>query len=232
MGYQCIYLRQKGPLHEVVHHDRLFAQSLTSSEIGLHFYDTYGVILGKLDKTTANFDQGVAFLHDQGYPTTIREQGGLAVVVDHHVLNFSIILPLSLKPFSGLYESYELMGTILNDALATYRVQFDFYEIEHSYCPGAYDGVLEGKKWCGLAQKRMKDKVIVSATLMIDGDQNQRGELMKQFYDIANTNHDERFPDIIPSCMTTLNTHLEEPVTLDEVTRLIYIATQAWAQRL
>lgn len=232
MNYHCIYMRQKGPLAQLVHQDRLFAQTLQNSEIGLRFYETKGVILGKLDQMCAQFDQGVAYLHQQGYETTIREQGGLGVVVDEGVLNVSLILPTTLKPYSGLYEAYDTLVMLLQRAFKESPHKLYFYEIEHSYCPGKYDGVINEKKWCGIAQKRMKDKVIVSATLMISGNQMRRGELMKTFYDIANTTQDDRFPTIDPSCMMTLSQALSKELSNEEVISILFNTIKTWVQEL
>jgi octanoyl-[GcvH]:protein N-octanoyltransferase len=232
MSYHCVILHQKGPIEELVHQDRLFALSLTNQEIGLRFYETHGVILGKLDQTCSNFQEGVEYLHKQGYPTTIREQGGLGVVVDEGVLNVSIILPTSLKPYSGLYDAYDTMVMLFKEAFSSFPYKLYFYEIENSYCPGKYDGVINHKKWCGLAQKRMKDKVIISATIMVNGHQNARGNLMKTFYEIANQNNDTRFPNIDPESMTTLSDALEQSLTISESIKLIQSTVKAWVQHL
>jgi octanoyl-[GcvH]:protein N-octanoyltransferase len=152
--------------------------------------------------------------------------------VDEGVLNVSLILPTSLKPYSGLYEAYDTLVMLLQKAFESCPYKLYFYEIEHSYCPGKYDGVINEKKWCGIAQKRMKEKVIVSATLMISGDQMRRGELMKTFYDIANTTQDPRFPTIDPSCMMTLSQALSKELSNEEVISTLFNTIKTWVQEL
>lgn len=232
MPYHCVVIHQKGPIEELVHQDRLFALTLSNQEIGCRFYETHGVILGKLDQTCSNFQEGVEYLHKQGYPTTIREQGGLGVVVDEGVLNVSIILPTSLKPYSGLYEAYDTMVMLFKKTFASYPHKLYFYEIENSYCPGKYDGVIHEKKWCGLAQKRMKDKVIISATIMVNGHQYLRGALMKAFYEIANQNQDSKFPNIDPESMSTLSELMNTSMSTEQCMKLIQSTVKTWVQDL
>lgn len=232
MSYHCVFMHQKGPVEELVAQDRLFALTLKENEIGCRFYETHGVILGKLDQICSNFQEGVEFLHSQGYPTTIREQGGLGVVVDEGVLNVSIILPTLLKPYSGLYEAYDTMVMLFKEAFTSFPHKLYFYEIEASYCPGKYDGVMHDKKWCGIAQKRMKDKVIISATIMVHGHQWCRGSLMKTFYEIANQSQDPRFPNINPESMWTLSDALNRGITNDECMKMIQSTVKTWVQGL
>jgi octanoyl-[GcvH]:protein N-octanoyltransferase len=232
MAYHCVFLHQKGPIAELVAQDRLFALSLKENEVGCRFYETHGVILGKLDQICSNFQEGVEYLHHQGYPTTIREQGGLGVVVDEGILNVSIILPTSLKPYSGLYEAYDTMVMLFKESFSLFPHKLYFYEIENSYCPGKYDGVIQEKKWCGIAQKRMKDKVIISATIMVNGDQDLRGSLMKTFYEIANQTQDSRFPNINPDSMWTLSDAMNSEMTNEACMKMIQSTVKTWVQGL
>jgi octanoyl-[GcvH]:protein N-octanoyltransferase len=232
MKKHCVLLHQRGPLVELVHQDRLFAYSLSSNEIGLRFYETHGVIFGKLDQSLSRFEEGKAWIESMGYPTTVREQGGLGVIVDEGVINVSLILPSSLKPFSGLYEAYDTMVMLLQEGLKHLNKKVYFYEIENSYCPGKYDGVIDQKKFCGIAQKRIKDKVIVSATILVNQNQQHRGTLMKQFYEIANPNNDRKYPSINPQSMATLSDVVGRFISTQDIHKALFESTKRWVESL
>lgn len=232
MKKHCVLLHQRGPLRELVHQDRLFAQSLSSNEIGLRFYETHGIIFGKLDKALSRFEEGRTWIESMGYPTTVREQGGLGVIVDEGVINVSLILPTTLLPYSGLYEAYDTMVMLLQKGLKHYHKKLQFYEITNSYCPGKYDGVIDGKKFCGIAQKRMKDRVIISATILVNQDQTHRGSIMKQFYDIANPNNDAKYPVINPHSMATLSDVLGHEISTQDVHKALFKSTKEWVESL
>ena len=78
----------------------------------------------------------------------------------------------------------------------------------------------------------MKDKVIISATIMVNGQQSARGTLMKTFYEIANQNNDDRFPQIDPESMTTLSDAFNQSLTIVECIKLIQCTVKAWVQHL
>lgn len=232
MKKHCVLLHQRGPLSELVHQDRLFAQSLASNEIGLRFYETYGIIFGKLDKALSRFEEGKLWVESKGYSTTVREQGGLGVIVDEGVINVSLILPATLLPYSGLYEAYDTMVMLLQKGLRHYHKKLQFYEIPNSYCPGKYNGVIEGKKFCGIAQKRLKDRVIISATILVNQDQHHRGLIMKQFYEIANPNNDAKYPTINPNSMATLSDLLGRFISTQDVHRALFNSAKEWVESL
>ena len=104
--------------------------------------------------------------------------------------------------------------------------------ISNSYCPGKYNGVIEGKKFCGIAQKRLKDRVIISATILVNQDQHHRGLIMKQFYEIANPNNDAKYPTINPNSMATLSDLLGRFISTQDVHRALFNSAKEWVESL
>jgi Lipoate-protein ligase A len=93
------------------------------------------------------------------------------------------------------------------------------YEITNSYCFGDFDLSIEGKKIAGISQRRIKDGVAIMLYISVNGDQEQRAEMLKKFYDIGLDGSEPagRYPDIHPEVMTTLEDAYETTLSVDEV---------------
>ena len=89
-------------------------------------------------------------------------------------------------------------------------------EITNSYCPGDYDLSINGKKFAGIAQRKIKDAVVVSIYISIFGDQQKRANIMREFYDIGIKDQqiNYKYPKVDPNCMETLEKLLHKEFTL------------------
>lgn len=167
-----------------------------------HFWTTSPtVILGMQDMHLPALDAGVKVIHEADHGVFVRNSGGLAVVSDPLVLNFSLFLP----PLEELTipAAYGLMAEVIQTAFAKTPVTVG--TVPTSYCPGSYDLSIAGKKFAGLAQRRTSKGIVVMAYISVAGDQAKRGELMHRFYGKGQANEaDYDYPQVDPESMGTL----------------------------
>ncbi|MGX7109130.1 lipoate--protein ligase family protein [Facklamia miroungae] len=178
-----------------------------------HFYPIFvpSVFLGAKDKLLPNLTQGVSFLKDSDYQVSVRPHGGLGVVEDAGILNFAIVTDNRSVNLS-IDQAFNFSIAVIQASLKRYGLTIEAYEIPNSYCPGKYDIVINQKKVGGIAQRRYKDSVTTAAYIGVNGNQFARGQLMKNFYSIAQADH--RFPLVDPSSMSTLSEMLDQDLTL------------------
>lgn len=204
-------------LHQQFETDRQLSHLLNPQMLIIRAWPTSGIILGKLDTVLPGFEDGLNYLQHQDLPVMIRKAGGLGVVCDEEVLNLTFLLSKHHPIYGGLHASYTLAVELIRGFLNGYGVELEAKMIPQSYCPGDYDLSVNGKKMAGLAQFRSKDAVMVMATLAIGGNQTQRCERMRGFYQRANRNQDPTYPDIDPQVMTTLNEIIGQNLNVDDV---------------
>ena len=184
----------------------------------MHFwqYDCT-VILGMKDVRTPFLRDGIQTLKDAGYAPVIRNSGGLGIVSDEGVLNISLIFPQNDQKKITIDGAYEQMLRLTKYAFPKAPIQA--FEITHSYCPGTYDLSIHGKKFAGIAQRRIKNGISVMMYLSVNGNQEKRGQVMKRFYQSAlkesfGTNG---YPAVDPATMATLEELLDHPLLVEEV---------------
>src|SRR5699024_9070088 len=124
--------------------------------------------------------EGVHFLKQKGYKTVIRNSGGLAVPLDTDVLNISLIIP-DVK-YISIYEAYDAMVQFIQRTLSDATQDIQAYEIIGSYCPGDYDLSIDGKKFAGISQRRIKNSVAIQIYIDVEGCSQERASLIRDFY--------------------------------------------------
>lgn len=170
----------------------------------LHFWTTEvpTVILGLNDKRLPKLADGLDDLTAHGYQYFLRNSGGLAVISDPGVLNVSLIFHED-QPL-GVDAGYEIMTSLIQDSFP--ELDIKAFEISDSYCPGTYDLSVNGQKIAGIAQRRTKNAISLMLYLGVTGNQLDRGETIRSFYDAADADYSEgQFPLVNPNVMTTLN---------------------------
>ncbi|WP_125761950.1 lipoate--protein ligase family protein [Companilactobacillus hulinensis] len=178
-----------------------------------HFWTTPPtVILGLQDQRLKNISGGMKRLAEKRYIYYVRNSGGLGVVTDSGILNFTLFLPN--KNNITIDQAYEQMHQIMQK---TFSDKIQTGEVVHSYCPGTYDLSIDGKKIAGISQRRSGDAVAIMAYISVTGNQKKRSQLMKDFYEISNYPKHENieYPDIDVHCMTDLDQALNSPFTID-----------------
>lgn len=179
------------------------------------------VVLGVPDARLPHFTDGVKFLKERGYEVVIRNSGGLAVILDSGVLNLSIILP-NHKDLS-IHASYDLMVDFIQLLFKDYTAEIKAYEIVGSYCPGDYDLSINGVKFAGISQRRVRDGVAVQIYLDITGNSKQRAQLIQDFYHIGKNDEATAFtyPEVNPAVMGSLSKLLQTELTVPMIIRKI-----------
>ncbi|GGJ83045.1 octanoyl-[GcvH]:protein N-octanoyltransferase [Lentibacillus kapialis] len=173
------------------------------------------VVLGIPDSRLPYLEEGVRRLAERGYYSVVRNSGGLAVALDAGVLNISLVLPDMRK--ISIYDCYEAMVSFIRFILRDLTDEIEAYEITGSYCPGDFDLSIDGKKFAGISQRRVRDGAAIQIYLDVEGEGRERAELLREFYDVAKKDEETRFdyPDIDPAVMASLSELLGMALTVD-----------------
>ena len=162
------------------------------------------VILGIADTKLPYFQTAVNHLKAQGYHVVVRNSGGLAVVADAGVLSLSIVLP-DAKQIS-IQQGYQQMVLLVKEIFRPWTNLIEAFEVVGSYCPGDYDLSINGKKFAGISQRRVKNGISVQIYLAITADHQARANLIRQFYQLGTSGETTRFtyPTVEPNTMEAL----------------------------
>lgn len=176
------------------------------------------VVLGIQDTRLPFLQEGIQFLKNKGYQSIVRNSGGLAVVLDEGVLNISLIFPETEKGID-INRGYDVMWHLIQQMFADFPEQIEAREIVGSYCPGSYDLSINGKKFAGISQRRLRRGVAVQIYLGVNGSGEERAEMVRQFYQLAKRDEQTKFayPEIVPGVMATLSELLGTPLTIGDV---------------
>ncbi len=172
------------------------------------------VVLGIQDSRLPCIAEGVAYLKEQGYDVIVRNSGGLAVVLDDQVLNLSLLLKENHK--ISISHGYEVMVHLIESVLSSYSASIKAGEVIGSYCPGSYDLSIEGKKFAGISQRRIRGGVAVQIYISLATAHINRAELIKTFYEKATQGQPTAFdyPKINPNTMASLSELLDTDITV------------------
>lgn len=201
-------------------------QSLPTARTWVH-RDT--VVLGIKDARLPFINGGIKYLNEQGYQVVVRNSGGLAVPLDEGVLNITLVFSEQQKV--SIDRGYEAMVTFIRRMLESYNVTMDTGEITRSYCPGKYDLSINGKKFAGISQRRMRSGIAVQIYICVSGSGSARAQLMKEFYAQAFAKWDVKttFPDIDPPCMASLSELLEKDLDIKALMSLFVMALKHYS---
>jgi len=177
-------------------------QSAATARVWVH-HNT--IVLGIQDTRLPFLSSGVDFLESRGYRVIVRNSGGLAVVLDEGVLNISLIFPDSEKGID-IDRGYDTMVELINQMLTEYNVEVEAREIVGSYCPGSYDLSINGQKFAGISQRRLRGGVAVQIYLCVTGSGSERAKVIQGFYEHGLMNEVTKFtyPVIKPHTMASL----------------------------
>lgn len=176
------------------------------------------IVLGIQDTRLPFLTEGMQFLEQQGYRVIVRNSGGLAVVLDEGVLNISLIFPEAEKGID-INRGYDAMWLLIQEMFSDFNETIEAKEIVGSYCPGSYDLSINGKKFAGISQRRLRKGVAVQIYLCVNGSGSARAQLIKQFYDLAKKEEETKFiyPQIFPEVMASLSELLSAELTIADV---------------
>lgn len=190
----------------------------------LHFWPTdKKVILGMMDTKLPYLADGIIRLKNKGYQVVVRPSGGLAVISDPGILNFSFIIAEPEDKKISIDDGYEMMVAIVRQAFSAYGKEIKAYEIADSYCPGTFDLSIDGKKFAGIAQRRFRRGIGVMIYLSVNGNQKERGQIIRNFYQTSLKGEETRwdYPDVNPDSMANLTELLDPHLTIQTVQHLL-----------
>ncbi|WP_085522578.1 lipoate--protein ligase family protein [Tuberibacillus sp. Marseille-P3662] len=189
------------------------------------------VILGIQDTRLPHLQNGLNYLEEQKCHYIVRNSGGLAVPLDEGVLNISLIFPEAENGIS-INTGYEAMTDFIKKMLVPYHLNIEAREIATSYCPGSYDLSVNGRKFAGISQRRLRHGVAVQVYLCIDGTGAGRARLIKDFYERALQGEQTKFayPHIVPENMVSLAEITGEDLDVSKVMALFYMTLRELGQ--
>src|SRR5699024_10739409 len=105
-----------------------------------------------------------------------------------------------------------------------YTQSIKAYDIIGSYCTGDYDLSIDGIKFAGISQRRVKNGISVQIYLDICGNSFFRAQLVQKFYDISRRNEKTHYeyPYVNPDVMGSLTELLNKQITVKEIINRIH----------
>lgn len=182
------------------------------------------VILGIHDSRLPFLQDGIRYLtEERRYNAIVRNSGGLGVVLDQGILNISLLF--KGKHDITIDEAFTVMYLLVSKMFEDEDVEIETHEIERSYCPGKFDLSINGRKFAGISQRRVRGGIAVQVYLCVEGDGSERADMMKSFYKRALKGEETKFtyPNIDPQCMASLESLLGKAITVQDVMfKLLY----------
>ena len=195
----------------------LVGQQMSSPAVRTWVHD-HTVVLGIQDHRLPHIEEAVPLIHEAGYQTIVRDSGGLAVVLDSGVLNISLVLS-EQQGSIDIPEGYEMMVAFVKQLFPEAADRIEAYEIVGSYCPGTYDLSMEGRKFAGISQRRLRQGVAVQVYLCVEGSGSERAKLIRTLYEAGLQGEETKFayPVIQPDVMASLSELLEMELTVSDI---------------
>lgn len=190
-----------------------------NNQIILHFWQLKQTfIMGMKDAHLKDLQPGLQAIDAYDYTPVLRNSGGLGVIADTGVLNVSLILPSTPEKKISIEQGYEEMLTIVRTAFANIP-KIDAGEISNSYCPGKFDLSVNGKKFAGIAQRRVKNGAAIMMYLSVNGSQDTRGRAVRDFYlsSLKENFGKNGYPPVRPESMANLDELAASPLTVEQV---------------
>lgn len=217
---QSISAKQRSPLESFATDDtlcQLVGQLMSPPTIRTWVHEA-SVVLGIQDHRLPYVQQGMELLESRGYHPIVRNSGGLAVVLDEGILNISIVLSEQKESLS-INDGYDVMVDLVKGLFPEVAEKIEAYEIVGSYCPGSYDLSIDGKKFAGISQRRLRQGVAVQIYLCIEGSGSQRAALIRDFYEASLQQEETKFayPQIVPEVMASLSELIDPHLTVEAV---------------
>jgi len=175
------------------------------------------VVLGIQDHRLPYITAGQDVIQEHGFQSIVRNSGGLAVVLDSGVLNISIIVSEQNSAID-INAGYDIMVEFVRYLFPQIADRIEAYEIVGSYCPGSYDLSVDGKKFAGISQRRLRHGIAVQIYLCIEGSGTERAAIIRDFYEAGLQGSQTKFsyPVIVPEVMASISEILGESVTVQD----------------
>jgi octanoyl-[GcvH]:protein N-octanoyltransferase len=188
---ECVYLKssEHAHLNDIIYpyawDEWVCRQIRPDSPALLHIWQhPKAFVLGLRDRKLPQIHHAMKWLHAQGLDVAVRNTGGAAVPLDNGVVNLSLVMP---NPQRTLHfrDDFQFMITLIQESLAAYCSDIQVGEIKGSYCPGDYDLSINGRKFCGIAQRRQSQGFVLQAFVNVENTAVNRAQLVRSFYETA-----------------------------------------------
>jgi octanoyl-[GcvH]:protein N-octanoyltransferase len=172
----------------------------------LHLWRHPGAfVMGLRDSRLPQVHEARKWLESQGYTTAVRNSGGAAVPLDLNVLNMTLMLP-RITGNMDYRKDFETMTELIRESLAELTGDVMNGEVAGSFCPGDYDMSIQGRKFCGIAQRRQQFALAVQAFVIVDGAGEDKAAMARAFYDRAAVGAEtSEYPTVLPGSMASLS---------------------------
>ncbi|WP_172256610.1 lipoate--protein ligase family protein [Saccharibacillus deserti] len=166
----------------------------------------YALTIGMRDRRLPRAPQAMDKLRREGCSVAVRVSGGAAVPLDEGVVNVSVILPNPGRKLE-LHGDFERMVSLIAGAASPWTSDSRAGEISGAFCPGDYDVSVNGRKFCGIAQRRQTKAYILTAFVIVDGSGEERRRLAREFYDEASgvLKPGDAYPEVREGTMGSLD---------------------------
>lgn len=175
------------------------------------------IVLGIPDSRLPYVEKGLNYVHGLGIDAVIRNSGGLAVLLNQGVLNMSVVLPSDQQ--LSIHDGYDIMFHFIQKLFEEYTTEIKAYEIKGSYCPGDYDLSIDGIKFAGISQRRVRNGVAIQIYIDVEGSSYERASIVRNFYKMSKqgktTKH--HYPDVNPHVMGTISELLHVDFTVNQL---------------
>ncbi|OGX68563.1 MAG: hypothetical protein A2189_03180, partial [Paenibacillus sp. RIFOXYA1_FULL_44_5] len=186
------------------------------------------LVIGLRDKRLPYADDAIEHFRREGYSVAVRNSGGALVPLDEGVVNLSLIIP-NPQGILTHHQDFKLMASFIRNALQQAGISINQGEVQGSYCPGEYDLSIDGKKFCGIAQRRQTRGTVIQAFVVAEGSGARHAELAQQFYERAvRAQRDIEYPRVQPERIASLQ-EIAPGMTLDKFTAALiqYVNAQS-----
>ncbi|MCR8660232.1 lipoate--protein ligase family protein [Paenibacillus endoradicis] len=179
-------LTEADPLYSFALDELLCKQAHVSGASFCHLWrHPNAFILGQRDSRLPDVTSAMEWLESKDYIPVIRNSGGAAVPLDLGTINLSLIFPKATSTNTHFHQDFEKMYELICEALSFTGLSVDKGEIQGAFCPGDYDLSINGRKFCGIAQRRQLHAYSVQAFVITSGCGSARTQLVRHFYDLA-----------------------------------------------
>lgn len=191
------------------------------------------VVLGIQDHRLPYISEAVVRLEKAGYKSIVRNSGGLAVVLDKGILNISMVLS-EQDTAIDIPTGYEVMLEFVRMLFPEAGDRIEAYEIVGSYCPGSYDLSIDGRKFAGISQRRLRQGIAVQVYLCVEGSGAERAALIRDLYELGLQGETTKFvyPVIRPEVMASLEELLGIQLTVNDVVIRVQRLLQVLGERV
>ena len=153
------------------------------------------LVIGLRDRRLQGAPDVLRDYEQRGIRTCVRPSGGAAVKLTPGVINVSLIMPNTNRVIN-IHDDFKRMVRYIQEALLPWGAVAKAGEIEGAFCPGDYDVSIAGRKFCGIAQRRLAKAYLITAFIIVEDDGDELAAEVRRFYDAAASGAEDHYPQV------------------------------------